>query len=73
MYSNMTDITRCDKCKCEIPKKVNKQRFLGLLRQSYKETYYSFWFEDSYTKEYTRDFHLCKNCREKLLMWLDEQ
>ena len=66
----MSNLVRCDKCKEELPKKVNKKGFFNILTKTYEEIQYS-WIFDDQKRKFKKTFHLCKACSEKLEDWMD--
>jgi len=68
----MSDLVRCDKCKEELPKKINKKKFFGLMTSSYTEKYTSFVYEGTFQREIKKQYHLCKSCSDAFEAWLNE-
>ena len=73
----MSELLRCDKCKCEIPEKTNeKKKLLGLLTEEWEEKHYVYmWNDDLWTTKTNsgkKHFHLCGNCMKKLNEWLED-
>jgi hypothetical protein len=70
----MSDLIRCDKCKKELPERVIKKRRLFSDLHEYKN-YWKYTWDGRYiendTKNHTRSFHLCDNCKNDLFKWLE--